>query len=327
MLDDQPFVSIVIVTWNSARDLPACLEALERQDYSNLEIVVVDNASQDESLQIAREKIPNAIFICNPENRGFCGGHNQGINASHGEYYLPLNPDVELEPGFISAMVEVLESDPKNGMAAACLYLGTKENTPRRFDSTGLFIDRKRRQYLRGHGSEDTGQYSQIEEVFGVDGAAPLYRREMLEDIRFEGQYFDEAFHSHKEDVDLAWRARIYGWRAVYTPLAVAYHQRTFRPLNERKNINPNVKLHSVKNRYMLLIKNESPLGWRRDGVRIIFYDLKILVYLLLFERYSLKALALLRQNWKREMAWRKEIQRKTRVPSLDQIKWFIDPS
>lgn len=322
-MKNRPLVSVGIVTWNSARDLPNCLTALAKQDYPCIEVVVVDNASADDSLNIVREMLPSAQVISLAENSGFCGGHNRGIRASHGAFYLPLNPDVILEPGFVTAMVEAIERDPHYGMAAAKLYLGDPEQLPRRFDSTGLYLDRKRRQYIRGFGVEDTGQYNQVEEVFGVDGAAPLYRREMLEDICIAGEYFDEAFHSHKEDVDLSWRARIYGWRCIYTPHAVAYHRRSFQPGRKRRQINPTVRLHAVKNRYLLLLKNESSKGWRRDGLQILLYDLAILGYLLLFERSSLKAIQLIRRDWQRIVAWRREIQQKARVLPAEQVGWF----
>lgn len=319
-----PLVSVCIVTWNSAADLPACLESLSRQDYPNLEVIVVDNASRDDSAQLAARLCPQAHILTHPSNQGFCGGHNAGIAAAQGDFYLPLNPDVILEPSYISATVEALAANPQAGMAATRLYLGAPGEQQPRFDSTGLFIDRKRRQFLRGFNQPDDGRFRAPEAVFGVDGAAPLYRRAMLEDIKIEGEVFDEAFFAHKEDVDLCWRARIFGWTCVYAPQAVAHHRRNFKP-GKRAHIAGEVKLHAVKNRYLLLIKNESSAGWRRDGLRILFYDLKILAYLLLFERSSLKALALVRQHWARALRWRAEIRRRARVSPREQAGWFKD--
>ncbi len=321
-----PLVSVGLVTWNSAGDLPNCLKALAAQTYLNVEYIVVDNASGDDSLRIIAQSIPQATVIRNQENRGFCGGHNQAIHASHGEYYLPLNPDVILEPGYIAIVVEQMRRDMGVGMAATRLYLGTPEDQPRRFDSTGLFLDRKRRQYLRGFREVDTGQYDRTGEVFGVDGAAPIYLRAMLEDISVDGEYFDELFHSHKEDVDLAWRARILGWRCVYIPGAVAYHRRTFQP-GRRKGIAAEVRFHAVKNRYLLLLKNESKAGWQRDGFFILLYDVQILVYLLFFERHSLQAFVTLRRNWARIQRWRREIALRAKVPPQEQLGWFQNPT
>mgnify|MGYP005825941715 CR=1 FL=1 len=170
---------------------------------------------------------------------------------------------------------------------------------------------------------EEAGLYNCQEEVFGVDGAAPLYRRSMLEDIKIFGQYFDEAFFAHKEDVDLSWRARMFGWKCIYTPYAFAFHQRNFKS-GKRQGIANEIKLHAVKNRYLLLLKNESAAGWKRDGAQIIYYDLKILAYLILFERSSLKAFKLIRQNWKTIQSWRQEINTRSKISPDEILRWFI---
>jgi len=318
----EPLVSIGLVTWNSAAHLPGCLGALARQDYTNFELIVVDNASSDHSLDLVNQYHPGAIVIRNADNTGFCHAHNQAIRASKGNYYLPLNPDVEMEMGFISGLVHSLDGRQEYGSAAGRLLLKPGEGNLYRIDSTGLFLDRRRRQYLRGHGEFDQGQYGEPGEVFGVDGAAPLYRREMLEDIKIDGQYFDESFFAHKEDVDLAWRARLFGWGCWYQPLAVAYHQRSFRP-GQREEVAPSIRVDAIKNRYLLLIKNEPVSSWRRDWPQIIWYDLKILIYICLFERSSLKAFGLLWHDWPRTRAWRREIARRTRVQSADILNWF----
>jgi GT2 family glycosyltransferase len=155
-----------------------------------------------------------------------------------------------------------------------------------------------------------------------VDGAAPLYRREMLEDIKIDGQYFDDAFFAHKEDVDLAWRARLFGWRCWYTPKAVGFHERTFKP-GHREVVSPSIRLHAVKNRYLLLIKNEMLSGWLRDGLLIFWYDLQIFIYLCLFEHSSLSAINFIFRDWSRLQKWRKVIMSRMRVKPADMLMWF----
>ena len=320
---NKTLVSVGIVSWNSARDLAACLQSLQSQTYQPVELIIVDNNSTDSSLMIVQESAPNAKIIHNKENRGFCGGHNQAIRASQGEFYLPLNPDIFLEPDYISSAVQAMNTDTRTGLVATCLFLGTQLDAPKRIDSTGLFIDRKRRQYLRGFEEEDREIYHQFGEVFGVDGAAPLYRRQMLEEICIDGQYFDELFFAHKEDVDVSWRARLSGWKCVYTPLSIAYHRRTFKPGKNRALIGKEIKFHAVKNRYLLLLKNETRSSWGRDWYRILWYDLKILSYILLFEQTSLKAVISILQNWGRIMAWRKHIQKNIKVSDDEILSWF----
>jgi GT2 family glycosyltransferase len=313
-------VSVGLVTWNSAAHLPACLNALAEQTHRCLELIAVDNASTDDSAAQVAARYPGAHVVRSPVNTGYCGGHNQAIRAARGRYYLPLNPDVVMTPTYVAALVDELEAQPRFGSAAGKLLQG---NGPRpTIDSTGLFIDRKRRQYLRGHGEPDTGRYQAGSEVFGVDGAAPLYRRAMLDDIQIDGEYFDESFFAHKEDVDLAWRAQLLGWPCWYTPQAVAVHPRNFRP-GRRAPMAAAIRVHAVKNRYLLLLKNESRAGWRRDGARILAYDLQILAYLLLFERSSLGAFPLLRQAWPRARRWRAEIWRRARRQPDAALQWF----
>ena len=314
-------VTVGIVTWNSEKDLPACLQGVAAQKYPAVEIVVVDNSSIDGSLRLIREAFPQSRIITDDSNPGYCVAHNQAIRASRGEHYLALNPDVQLLPGFIERLVSALESRPACGSAVGKLWQ-QKQADPPLLDATGLFLDRRRHQYLRGHGESDRGQYDQPEEVFGADGAAPLYRRAMLEDVKIQGQVFDEAFFAYMEDVDLAWRARLLGWRCWYEPAATAFHARTFQP-GRRRAIPAPMRRMAVKNRYLMLFKNEGREEFRRDWWRILFYDLKIWAYILLFEQSSVGALPLLRRQWNRALAWRSEIRRRVRAGPKERLGWF----
>lgn len=316
----EPLVSVGLVTWNSAEYLRTFLQGIRRQEYRNLELIVVDNASEDNSVDLIRQEAPGAKVLCNRANLGYCGAHNQAIDLSQGKYYLPINPDVELNAGYLPSLVQGLEQRPGCWSAVGKMWLSEEE--PRRLDGTGLFIDRRRHQYLRGFGELDEGQYDQAGEVFGADGAAPLLRREALEDLRIFGQVYDEAFFSYMEDVDLSWRARLFGWKSWYDPAATACHDRTFRP-GERRVMSRSLRSIAVKNRYLLLLKNEMAKGWRRDWWRIHFYDLQILVYVLLFEQSSLGAIPLLRDQWQDARAWREEVQGQARVSSEDALTWF----
>jgi len=319
---DKPLVSVGIVTWNSAIHLPECLCALALQTQVAIELIIVDNASTDSSIGVITEYFPDAVIIRNAYNTGFCHAHNQAILASKGSYYLALNPDVEMEQGYLFYLVRGLEENPGFGSAAGKLLLKPRQSLPSRIDSTGLFIDRRRRQFLRGHMEVDKGQFDQPGDVFGVDGAAPLYRRKMLEDIKIYDQFFDEFFFAHKEDVDVAWRARLLGWGCWYCPSAVAYHERSFKP-GQREVVSPAIRVHAVKNRYLLLIKNETPSSFLKDGIQIFWYDLKIFVYMCLFERSSLKAFQFIWQNRLRLLDWRREIYDRIRVKPDEVLSWF----
>lgn len=316
-MPDAPLVSIGLVTWNSANDLPACLAALRAQTYAQYELIVVDNASTDASLECLAGLSSAARIVQNVCNVGFARAHNQAIALARGQYYLALNPDVAMETGFIRALVDALDQHTECGMAGGKLLMDTGQ-----IDTTGLFIDRKRRQYLRGNGQVDLGQYDQPGEVFGIDGAAPLYRRTMIDHIALGGEFFDESFVTYKEDVDVAWRARLLGWSAWYTPAARAKHVRNFRP-GHRQRGNRQTRRYSVRNRYLMLLKNETAPGWRRDWMRVLAYDLRILGYLLLFEQTSLAVFADLYRLWPKMRRARSQIARLTRVAPEAILAWF----
>jgi GT2 family glycosyltransferase len=320
-----PEVTIGLVTWNSANLLEPCITGIRSQSYPNLSLTVVDNASRDQSPEKVRALYPKSILIQNPINSGFCQAHNQAIRNSKSKYYLALNPDVILSPDYLSHLVEQMELS-NAGMVGGKLLQPNKPGEETRIDTTGMFIARNRRQFLRGHNEIDRNQFSKITQVFGIDGAAPLYRRKMLEDVCFEDQYFDETFFAHKEDVDLAWRARLFGWNAEFVPAAVAVHPRSFRP-GQRKGLSETIRMHAVANRYLLLQKNEMIAGWRRDWPFILSYDLKILAYLLAFERSSLKAFQIVKNAQPVIKRWVKFIRQKSTVDPIEFLRWFTPPT
>ena len=320
-LGQSGLVSIGLVIWNNERELPLCLEGLHQQTYPDLEVIVVDNAASDQSLELVRQNVPEAQLISNPENLGYCKAHNQAIEMAKGEYYLALNPDVQMAPDFCGSMVAALEHRPEYGSVVGKFWLpGGQE--PKVLDAAALFIDRRRHQYLRGHGEMDRGQFDQAGDAFGADGAAPLFRRTMLEDVKVFGQVFDEQFFGYMEDVDLAWRARLFGWKCWYEPSATAFHDRTFRP-GRRKGMPKEIRRTSVKNRYLTMLKNESRECWRRDWWRILWYDLKILGYLLLLEQTSLGAIPTLWGQSDGALAWRREIWRRAKATPRERLAWF----
>ena len=316
-----PVVSVGIVTWNSEQDLHACLEGLAAQAYPALELVVVDNGSADGSVELVRRRFPKATVVLNPANEGHCRAQNQAIRQAHGDFYLGLNPDVRLLPGYIETMVGALSRHAECGSALGKIWQAV-EQTPRLLDSTGLFIDRRRHQYLRGHRQPDRGQFDQAGEVFGVDGAGAFYRREMLEDVAVGGEYFDEQFFAYMDDVDLAWRARLMGWSAWYEPAAQAFHTRRFKP-GRRAPMERDIRRIAVKNRYLTILKNEGVEEWRRDWWRVRLYDLQIWAYILLLEQSSVGALSLYRRQRERALAWRTEIWRRVRASPEERTSWF----
>ena len=198
-------VSILITTYNSVAHLKACLESVLRQEFSDREIIVVDNASSDGTRAVLQEFETRARVIYNDTNRGFSGGQNQAISQARGDWMLSLNPDVLLSRGFLTKLVEAGESDARIGtVCGKLLRWGPGGELTNIIDSTGIYFLRNLRHLDRGNGQVDRGQYEAPEYVFGATGAAALYRRTMIDDITSGGEFFDEDFFAYREDADVA---------------------------------------------------------------------------------------------------------------------------
>jgi GT2 family glycosyltransferase len=311
-------VCVNIVTWNSVKLLTSCLEALLQQTITDLDVVIVDNASDDGTCEFIEQHYPSLLLIQNKTNTGFCHAHNQAIRASSSEFVMPLNSDVVMTPTYIEQMLYALDRYENAGIACGKLYLPDGKT----LDGAGLAINKARRQYLRGHLGQDCDEFDTPQYVFGADGAAPLYRRKMLDDIKLDDEFFDEYFFAHKEDLDLSWRAQLYGWKCIYVPTAIAYHDRTFKP-GAREEMSDEVKLHAVKNRYLAILKNDLPRLFVRHLPHILWYDLKILGYLILFERSSLRGFIDLCKVLPRTLRRRAAIMKRRRVSSSYMLQWF----
>jgi len=254
-------VDIVIVNWNSAKYLPACLASIAALTRPVADLLIVDNASTDDSRELLERTGPEVRWIRCERNLGFCAANNLGIRDTKSPYVLVLNPDTVLRPDFIEHLLPAFE-DPAVGMATGKL-LRFDERT---IDSAGQELGRSRQPIDRGYGRVDDGRFDRDEAVFGACGAAALYRREMLESIADPGpDFFDETFFAFGEDLDLAWRAQRRGWRAAYCHSAVALHARggsaTGAPWKRRLagmlGRAPEIRYHVAKNRYLTILRND----------------------------------------------------------------------
>ncbi len=319
------FVSVTIVTYNSGRFIKRCLESVLEQRYPNREIIVIDNASTDGTTDILEQFDDRVKIIYNEENIGFAAAQNQAIHLSRGEWILTLNPDVLLLPGFIQELVDAGNVDPKCGTVCGKLLtiLATFDLPEKQLvDSTGIYFTPMLRHLDRGSQEVDNGHYTKPEYVFGATAAAALYRRSMIDDISLDGDFFDPDFFVYREDADVAWRAQLMGWRCVYTPEARGYHVRNVLPGN-RRALPPAINMHSVKNRFLMRIKNITPGLYRRNWVSITTRDLVVLGACLLHEHSSLKAFWYLIVNWRRFLAKRDAIMSRMRVDEEYMASWF----
>jgi GT2 family glycosyltransferase len=314
---EPQLVSVVLVTWNSAQYLRRCLEGLRQQTHRAVELIAIDNASSDDSVALVAAHAQT--LIRNDTNRGFSAAVNQGIAAARGAYVLLLNPDCYLTRDYIASLVAVLESPGRFGAATGMLMRaeGADIRPTNDIDTMGIRMTRTGR-----HLDIDRCEVLGGREVFGVSGAAAMYSMAFLRDLAIDGEIFDEDFFAYREDADLAWRGQLFGWRAVFEPQAIGYHVRRVTP-EVRRQLSNDINMHSVKNRFLLRIKNEGMYLALRNAPFELTRDLIVLLAALTVERSSLPAFAWLWRNRARVLAKRRIIQSRRKVSDRELARWF----
>jgi GT2 family glycosyltransferase len=270
----QVSVSVVVVTWNGRAHLERCLprvldQRLEAGD--TLELIVVDNASTDGSLEYldglaARD--PRVRVLRNARNLGFAGPNNQAIEAARGAFVATLNNDAPPEPGWLAALLDVARVDPRIGSVASRMVFA---HAPDVVQSAGIAIDRAAIAWDRHVGLRVSESDSRVTEVFGASAGAALYRVEMLRALGG----FDARFFLYLEDVDLAWRARLAGWRAVHAPHAVVRHAHSA----SAREGSPFKNWHLGRNKVWTTVKCYPAAGFSRYLPAVVAYDLASLPY------------------------------------------------
>lgn len=319
------FVSVTIVTYNSGRFIKRCLESVLDQKYPLKEIIIIDNNSTDGTIDILEPFEDRCRIVYNEENIGFSAAQNQAIAMSEAEWVLTLNPDVLLLQGFIEALVNAGNMAPRVG--TVCGKLMTMKATfdfpeDPLVDSTGIYFTPNLRHLDRGSLQVDNGSFRNYEYVFGATAAAALYRREMVEDIAINGEFFDNDFFAYREDADVAWRAQLMDWKCLYVPYAKGYHVRKALPGN-RRELTAEINMHSVKNRFLLRMKNITGDLYRRNFFSITARDIVVVSCCLLWEHTSLRAFTFVFSNWRSVMEKRREIMRRRRVSDEYMASWF----
>ena len=209
--------SVIIVNWNGRKFLSECLESLRHQAYRRFSIILVDNGSNDGSIDFVIRNYPEVKTIALPKNVGFSVANNIAIKTVKTEYVALLNNDAVAHPLWLQSLIRALESCPEAGFAASkMLYY----DNPEIIDRAGDSYTRAGAGLLRGR-AELASSYNKQEWIFGACAAAALYRTRMLRDIGL----FDEDFFLLYEDVDLSFRAQLRGYKCLYVPEAVVHHK------------------------------------------------------------------------------------------------------
>jgi GT2 family glycosyltransferase len=317
-------VAVCIVTHDSAADLPGCLEAVAAQSHRPLEIVAVDCASRDGSVEVARAHAPAGIpfqAMGLGENRGFAGGMNAAFACTRAPFVLTLNADARPEPGYVTRLLRRASAHPNLRVGAVTGRL-VRPGQPRLLDACGMRLTRTWRHLDRGSGEVDRGQWSAPERVFGATGAASLFRREALHDAAVDGEIFDPRFHTFREDAELCFRLRERGWEVLYEPAAVAEHRRFSLP--ERRSAMPaELNRRSLQNRYLLRIYHQTAGNFVRTLLPALARDLGALGWVLLRERSSLAAYGWLWRHRAELLRRRRAIQARRTVTAREIDRWF----
>lgn len=248
-----PLLSVVIPNWNGVAFLPTCLDALARQTYPALETIVVDNASHDGSPALVREQYPAVRLIELPENRGFTGACNAGMQAANGAYIALLNNDTEVDTGWAAAVADAFDRHPEVGIVASKMLLFDRRD---HLHTAGDYFTVDGRAGNRGVWQRDEGQFDQEDYVFSACGGSSVYRRTLLDQVGL----LDDDFFFSLEDIDLAWRAQLAGWRCLYTPHAIVYHHLS------ATGGGITASFYDGRNLLWVLAKNYPAALWRKYG-------------------------------------------------------------
>ncbi|MBS1504468.1 MAG: glycosyltransferase family 2 protein, partial [Bacteroidetes bacterium] len=270
-MNQIPKVAIVILNWNGVKYLRQFLPSVLSSSWPNLDIIVGDNGSTDGSVEFLQKEFPQVHIICNDKNYGFTGGYNRVLEKVDADYFILLNSDVEVHPGWIAPVIELMESDPLIAAAAPKIISFADKDHFEHAGAAGGFIDKTGYIFCRGRMfyeiEADKGQYDKSDEVFWASGAAMFIKKHCW----VESGGFDDRFFAHMEEIDLCWRLKNMGYKVMYCAESVVYHVgggtlNTENPFKTFLNFRNN----------LLLLKNNLSL-WRACFVIFIRFWLDLL--------------------------------------------------
>lgn len=321
-LSDQPLVSLITVNWNGVGYLDGLFLTLRNISYSNVEIILVDNASTDESVAFTRDNFPEVKIVQNEQNYMFARGNNEGIRVARGEIICLINNDVTVDPGFIEPAVEAFRRHPRLGV---CQPKVLDMNRPDYFEYAGAaggFLDRYGFPFMRGRLffdlEEDRGQYDTNTAVFWASGSCLFIRRTALN----ETGTLDEDFILHMEEIDLCWRMHLLGWQVGCVADSRIWHKGGGTLSAE----NPRKMYWNYRNNIFLLVKNLTRVILIRILVARFFMDAAALLGELLKGKPASAVSIIRAYTWvllHLRLLWRKrkQIQQLRRVSDTDVFK------
>lgn len=332
-------VSIHLIVKDGEKYIKNCLKSLQNQTYPHINFRIFDNNSSDNTLDLARQIMPDVEIIQFSENYFVSGAFNRSLKYSNDIYCMALSVDVILDEYFVEHAVNEMKKRQDKGVIQAKVFWYDKaqEKKTNIIDTTGMIIFKSRRIINRGHGLKDEGQYDKPEEIFLYEGAVPFFRRKALEDVKIIRQddryeYLDEDFILYAEDVDLGYRIQLAGWGCFYSPSVIAWHDRStthslsggYRSfIEQRKSIPTYKRMLDFRNQRLLFIKNDSFQLFIKHIFFIIKRDFMLFLYFIFFERTSLKAYPSIIKMTPLMMRKRKMISKNKKVKYRELLHWF----
>lgn len=358
-MNQKSVVSINLIVRNGKKYVSQCLESIFKQTYPHnlLELNILDNASVDDTVHLIKQFRNTTLgamkinLIESKKNLGVWPGQDELLKHTTGKYIVALSVDVRLDSNFVENSVKILEIDFKIGALQPKIYqdhaqVGYSPHFKGIIDTCGFKIFRSRRVVNIGHGEEDHGQYGKTtstevfgtsEEIFAVEGAAPVFLKKALEDCRLKTQdqkFSDLDFFWYGDDLDLAWRMRLFGWRQIFAPNVIAYHDRqTTKNLaggNWREFIKIRGQIPMFKRRLdwrnmiLTIIKNDRFSDLFRDLPRILWRQLKLWGYFVIFEPSMILEILTVVKLLPKMLERRREIMSRLKVEPNEIRRWFF---
>lgn len=316
-------VSIIVLNWNGKKFLKNCLDSLSKLTYSSVEVIVVDNNSNDGSQEFIRKNYPEFTLIENKENYGFAKGNNIGFKKSKGKYVLFLNNDTVVTPDFLQPLIEDFNNDPKIGCVQPQIRLMEDKS---RLDQIGSYISYVGFLYHYGYRKKYSEKnYGKIKNIFSAKGACIMFPRKLLEEIGL----FDEDFFIFFEETDLCFRVWLSGHKVLYEPKSLIYHLVGGDTIASDK--------YKYERRIYLIFRNTNCSYLKNFGTRnmitvySIFLSVQILIFLLFLIQLRFNLLrAIIKAYWwnivniKNTLRKRRYVQKIIRKVSDKDLDKFI---
>lgn len=327
-------VTLVQLVYNGMKYIPQSFDAMVAQTYQNCEIVALICGNEDGGKEYIEKHYPQVKIIDKGENLRFVRGHNLIFPMFETDFFQLVNQDLILTPTYVEEMVKVFD-DPTVGAANGKIYQYDFEKNVKidLIDTTGIVVFKTGGGRSRGQHEKDLGQYDSQLDLVSVDGAACMFRKTALEDVKYlrpdgKTEYFDIDFEMYWEDVDLGMRMVNAGWKCKFVPNAIGFHGRTakaseggykrvFAYIKHHRAMPQYVKSFNYKNHIFFFLKNSPKLYWKFFA-REFFYQ----VFVVLFETKTLKELPLLFKQLPLILKKRKYIQehRKISIPEMEKL-------